>query len=379
MSMKKTLTLLLALVLCLTLSATALAAFEGYTPVAGDDEVPVNKHLVLDKDAPVPTVTFNFVLRAATDDELDDNITAGPMTPAAPTASSVTLSSTSGVYTSAADATGKTELASIDWTTKKVVHGTFELDFTGVNFTAPGIYRYVLAEVEGDLAAVTYDSSTKYVDVYVVNGTTEGTLVVDSYIIHDAEESDFTFNTDTTAGMTVTGKSEGFENELTTYDLTLQKVLTGNQANFTDTFEFTIVVTLPTGLTSTETYTIETVTETVAVTTDLTFNGASATAVVTLGHNAKIRISDLPKGTTVTITEADSTDLYSVSYVVDGNDSVKSSTTGEQTVNADMAVVFTNTLNGTIPTGVLLTIAPFAVLMVVGLIGVVVFLKKRKN
>lgn len=359
--------LVLALMFCLALTTSAMADFEGYTSINGD-ETEVPKYLVLDKNAPVPEMTFTFAIRSATEAECGDNVTPGPT---GATVGNVTLNSSSDTYTTAV--TGNSALADVDWTAQIVAHDTFTLDFSEVTFLKPGIYRYVLTETAGALDAVTYDNSTKYVDVYVVNGTTEGTLVVQGYIVHNEETGDFAYNTD--PGMTVTGKSEGFLNELETFDLTLEKKLAGNQANYDDTFAFTITVTLPTGMAS-ATYTIETVTPTVTGATTLT---ATGNATVTLGKDAKIGIKGLPKGAKVDISEVNG--LYTMSYTVNGTAGtvVDNNSITQHTVTADVDFVVTNTLNGTIPTGVLLTVAPFAVLMIVGLIGVVVFLKKRRD
>ena len=367
----KILSMAIALAMCLAMAVPAAADFGGYTPVAGGT-TSLNKYMVLDKDAPIPEMSFSFSLVPASGDDLDANVKAGLATA---TAAGVTLNSSSSKYTSGTEASSAPELAEVDWANDIVVYNSFNLDFTQVQFPAPGIYRYVLTEVQGSLGAMTYDDSRKYVDVYVINDTEEGSLKVQGYIVHDAEDSDFSYNTGSELGMAVTGKSEGFVNELETVDLTLSKVLTGNQANFSDTFQFTISVTLPDGA-SDVAYTIKKVVDTVSGDVTLTTESGSGTASVMLGHNAKIEIDGLPKGTKVTITETQN-GSYSASYVVGQEASVTANATGEITMNSNTDVVFTNTLEGIIPTGVLLTIAPFAGLMLVGLVGVLVMMKKK--
>ena len=49
-------------------------------------------------------------------------------------------------------------------------------------------------------------------------------------------------------------------------------------------------------------------------------------------------------------------------------------------VSEDVTAAFTNTRSGVIPTGVLLTVAPFAAIMAVGAVGIIVMVgKKRKR
>lgn len=45
----------------------------------------------------------------------------------------------------------------------------------------------------------------------------------------------------------------------------------------------------------------------------------------------------------------------------------------------DTNVTFTNTRGGVIPTGVIITVAPFAALMLVGIAGAAVILKKKSK
>ena len=51
-----------------------------------------------------------------------------------------------------------------------------------------------------------------------------------------------------------------------------------------------------------------------------------------------------------------------------------------ESASKDNTVAFTNTRNGVIPTGVLLTVAPFAAIMAIGAVGILVMVgKKRKR
>ena len=87
----------------------------------------------------------------------------------------------------------------------------------------------------------------------------------------------------------------------------------------------------------------------------------------------------LNSGAVCTVTE-DAED-YTATHVIDGGNSVTGNSSGALTLtNADRTVAFTNTREGIIPTGVLLTIAPFAIgLLLFGALAVFLIARKKRR
>ena len=228
----------------------------------------------------------------------------------------------------------------------------FSIDFTTVTYPAPGTYTYTLTETTpvAPFAFKAGETGTREIVVYVENQGDE--LVIASAFMHkNADDAQ---------------KSEGFENEYkyNTYDLTLTKTVTGNQAEPGAEFEFTIVLTdVADGeynMSNGETITVE--------------NGTGS-ATVTLKDGDELTIADLPEGYSYTITET--ANDYDTTIDNDGAAVEGKVATGEKKAK-DVTVAYTNDKTGEIPTGVLLTIAPFAALMLIGAAGVLfVTLKKR--
>ena len=115
----------------LTMTTTAITAFAAYTPVTGGTTT-FDKNLVVDADATVPNIRFAFTIEPGT--AVDGTATtyqilAGVGTP---TIGDVTFSSTSPVTENATPSGADT--------TKKYATEQATVDFTSVNFTAPGVY-----------------------------------------------------------------------------------------------------------------------------------------------------------------------------------------------------------------------------------------------
>ena len=121
------------------------------------------------------------------------------------------------------------------------VEKTLTVDLKNVEFTAAGIYRYVLTEQTFTETGVIPDSRTqRFIDVYVQKSdrTDEDTydpgiaIVRLNSAVPDAE------------GKTPESvKSTGFTNRYSTNDLGFSKSITGNQASVNKFFKFTVRLT----------------------------------------------------------------------------------------------------------------------------------------
>ncbi len=247
---------------------------------------------------------------------------------------------------------------------------TATVDFTGITFPTAGIYRYKITETASTNTDVAIDAApVRYLDVYVVN-TANGTKIEWYVLLKTAVTP--TKNTNGQWDYGTANKSEGFTNTYTTYTLNLQKIIAGNMANMTEKFEFTINFEGPAG--AKFKYGNETIT--------LGTDGKASLTIPELGHKATALIQGIPSTVSYTIAETVKTNAgYETAYTQTG---VEGSTNGVTTTKKVMGkqnneVVFTNTKINVSPTGVIMTIAPYALMVVLAGAFAVVFLTRRNR
>ena len=420
------LVMLLAFALLIGTTAISASAENTYTAATGGTTT-FSKYLIVDSDAHVPNVTFDFSIVPITTGKSATASTVAVYAPAAagvtgtPTISDPAFTSdttTTPTYDNVQTAdNGKLNLD----TGKKYAAKTVTVDFSGVTFPEPGIYRYVVTEAAAT-GAYSHDTQntggtalTRYLDVYVTDSNDgNGTLTVSSYVLH---KEDGTVNANATsgsgdvqtAGAAVADKSASYVNEYATKDLAFSKKVEGNQASRDKYFKYTVTIS---GLTEGDTYTVDlsnavasisanpnnaTTAITSAVTQPATLtvaaNATSITQDFYLQHGQSIKILGLPTTATYTVVEAE--EDYTKTAT---NDLVAVAAQGTQgdpdyvaakiyddnytgTMNTDKYVGYTNTRNGIIPTGVIMTIAPFAIgICVFG--AIIIFIicrRKRRN
>ncbi len=369
-------TTVLTLVMCMagTMSASAanVAATGGTTTF--------NKYLVMDENANVPNVTFTFSIVAG------DAVSASDGNPAIyagignPTVGSATFSASNTAYGTVQDGDSVT----LD-TNEKYAKQTVTVDFTGVTFSAPGIYRYIITETDSSASGITNDSTaTRTLDVYVrYQSGSESQLEVAGYVMY---KGTVTGNTDLNDSDT---KSTSYTNNYNTSNLTLTKNVTGNQGDRDKYFEFTVEITNAVAgtkynVTSEAGSNIAIVDGIGAYDSDagtLTATNGSVKFTCQLKHNQSIVIQGLTSATQYAITETSyAAEGYNTSYQLDDGQAVANNTISAQSMGtASHAVVFTNAKEGTVPTGVLLETAPYIILGVVVIAGFVVLFATRRR
>lgn len=248
------------------------------------------------------------------------------------------------------------------------------VDFSNVTFSHAGIYRYVITETDPTVAGLNCDgANTIYLDVYVTNA------------VGGCEISDYVMTTSVNAPNNTTGapvydaasKFTGDEDAYTTYTLTVTKNIEGTMADLTGTFSIDVDFT---NLSNGTKVTVDgTPTMTGALNHELSVNKS-------LGDNGTMRITGIPADAVYTVVENLSSNAgYSVTYTHD-DDTPKDAgySNGEYTtVNASQMgsanhdVVVINTKNAVSPTGVIMNVAPYALMVVIAAAGAFVFLRKR--
>ena len=344
-----------------------------YTPVTGES-TSFTSTINVSATANVPNVTFSYDVAAGAAQAASDGnlaIYAGN-----DGTTSVGLPSIANVTFSAADAK----------TTDTTVVKEATVDFSGVSFKEPGVYRYVVTEQGSAQGITSEEDKIKALDVYVTDNN--GVLEVSGYVMHNDENS-AAKKLDATARLD--DKDVDFEHSLATSDLTISKTVTGNQASHDEYFEFTVALS---GADEGAKYTVDlsaadATTSTNGINTEAHTNPAeivigadgSATATFWIQHGQSVVIQGIGNKTKYEITEANRD--YEVSEEVTGDeDAVKEGAkVTDAALTADTEVAYTNSKSGAVPTGLFMGVGGASVMLIgSGLaIGAMAKNKKKKD
>ena len=253
-------------------------------------------------------------------------------------------------------------------------------------FTKPGVYRYEVAETTpadtDKYDGIGYSTEKYWLDLYVEARTNsnEETYYVITYVEVIKQ------------GQTEAKSKVQFTNTYATNNLAVTKKIAGNQGDKTEKWDFTIIINGETGEKYATDYEI-------SATDDEDTNSplimeSGKTYTVSLGDNQTINIYGLSAGDTYTVTEtAANTDGYTTTVTDANGDTVnwdvKEDPNAEEpevlvgtvsgtTKNGDVAITYTNDKSVSTPTGVIMNIAPY-VLMVALAGGIAFFFLRRRN
>jgi len=410
---------LLASAMVFTCAVPAAASGSAaYTPVSGGT-VGFEKYLTMDEEANVPNYTFNFTIAAG---EAQDATATAPAVYAGNDADKVKGTPTIGTAAFTAGQETYTEVqayptdlgikveegredgvegADLLGEGEKYARSTVSVDFSGVTFNEPGIYRYVITESDATNPAVTNDSdATRVMDVYVVH--TDDGLSVSAYVLHDSEAADPVDSDEET-------KTDGYINEYTTVDVELKKTVSGNQASRDEYFKFTVVITGTAGnVIDVDLTGADATTGTNGVNTESHTNAAqltigedgTVTAEYWLQANQYVKFLGIEKDAAYAFNEdaaAMADEGYTVTAAAEGDtktgDALKDDGTREEgtaialsasdlkmadtALTADTTVTFNNDRTGIIPTGVMVTVLPGIAILLLGAAGIVLMLRKK--
>lgn len=384
---------IMAAVMMMSMGTPVMAAGTNYSStIEGTKTTTFDKYLVMDKEANVPNVTFTYAVTAGQAKTYDVDgrkfeILAGVDANQVRMAGVGTNAAANSIVYAQGDTTSQDTNALVknyDNATQKYAQKTATLDFSACQFTEPGIYRYVITE-SGTNQAVTNDADlTRIVDVYIEDASTdtEKKLSIAGYVLHSNADE---YGSDENG---IATKSQGFTNEYDTSDLTIRKEVSGNQASHDKYFEFTVNIM---GATAGTVYSVDltgadatsgsnaaTIAENTGKTNPTTLtvgDNGTVTAKFYLQHGQEIKIQGIAKDTRYQITE-NSEDYKSTAAGVTGYMDAVNGTVG----SADLKTSYLNTRAGVIPTGVVMTVAPFAAVTLLGGFGAIsIIMKKKKN
>lgn len=392
----------------------------------------LKKNLVIENDANIPDTSFTFAASAGDAVEASSTTLAvlAGVNPDKIKFGSETTADGNGTISYAAQVKSATPnddvtiTASYPDTEHYTATKSTTLDFSGCGFTEPGVYRYIITE-EGTNAGITNDTNTtRTIDVYVEDATTTTKeLKITGYVMYVGTQTTgpsnsstetpgtaFTAEDGTTSktpnGMEVTDatKSVGFQNTYSTHDLTFSKEVTGNQGSKDKYFKFTVNIS---GAVAGTVYAVD------LTNADSSSGSNAATltdnqnktnpASITVGtdgtisadfylqHGQSIVIKGIADGTAYTITETqedyaptanitgDTLNSSSVAIAMAISADGKTASVADDGLTADTNVAFTNNRNGVIPTGVLISIAPAAIIGLLVIGGIIFLVAKNKR
>lgn len=346
-------TMLLALV---GVAAPAWAEEGSTTPhlPVNDNKVTITSTLTMNKNAVEPNVEFGYSIAPAETSELTSTSNNMPVSAGVPGA--VTLPSSPVNFS----AQGLHSQDNADGNTKTIT-AQMSVNLNTSRFTAPGIYRYKITQQKPVLDGLEVTHEALFLDVYVEN---DGSGLV---------AKGCTLNTAAGSG----GKTSGFENKYVTHNLTIEKVVAGNQGDKNKDFDFTVTIKGTDG----EAYKYATVKD--GTTTPNENMAASGTAIsVSLKNGESVIVYGLSSEDKFTVTEADYHSIgYKTSYKIGDDTSwTDSNSIAEKAIGtSDTTVTFTNTKEATVPTDVIRTVVPYAAIVAFAAVMGVVFFRPRRN
>ncbi len=398
-NLKKIGALLLALVLVLSLSAAAFAdsdlagdgvdgskaATESSTKVTLYKELTVFNPSAATVNAPTISYTYEIAGAAGGSTITDadsisavtyDGVGAPTITP------TVTWAPSESVNASAAGAKN----------TKPI-----EVDFSGVAFPRAGVYRYKITETITDAAYTAAGvvngeiSNERWLDVYV-----KDTNIIYGYVLMDASPEAVTSTTAKTEGfVATTGEGAKTADQYHTFNLTISKAVVDDAYIKSTHHQFPFAVTFNnatvTGAVKPIVSTNGTATLTQADAAAIADFGATAP---TIADSGSVTYTGIPMGTAVSIVEQNNvagttyavttagadTNITTAELVASGSSTTGTIAVAAQTAGteADKTVAVTNTLALISPTGVVLRVAPY-ILMLAGGIVLLALSRKRKS
>lgn len=325
---------------------------ENCSPVTN---ITVNKTVKTDGHTYAPNTTFNFIVENGGTDTFEKNtvyagvpggLVAGTGAKFSPTKQGMNTVSSSYSAT-----------------------GTLKTDVS--KFTRAGIYHYLVKEAANSYEGVQIDTTVYDVYVYVYaneNGSLYvGDVAAIKLINGKKTKSDLKFE-----------NNYGADQNDSTHDIVIKKIITGNQAKKDDTFTVTVTVNGASG----EMYKVVLDEGKAGTRTESITSGTSKDFMVT--NDTTIHIYGLTASDTVTVVEKDNTLGYSASYsVVKKSDnsavSKKKINEGINVTNDGSKAEVTNTKNVTSPTGIVMNYGPYMLMVALAGFMVAFFLHKRNH
>ena len=377
---------------------------DGYyddTTDAGIDTFSFTKELEMPVDVDEPTVTFNFTL--SPDNPVRNEIASDEQQKSADVKAGL------GSATGTAAFNGNEEYTAVDYdndpqtpaTTQKA-SATVTIDVSSLigtdanKISEPGVYKYKLEESEtvNSTGANASDFTTSQLDrtVYLFVERIDERLVVTGVELYSDNIDGSTPNPDKTDSVLNYYMLKGNPDEPdpdnpptpVANDMTIEKVVDGTMGNKSEDFTFSFTVNSDT---TNKTFNYVVTTDGVPG-DEQTATASNPVTSIKLSDGDTIKITGLTGTDMVTVEETDNGEGYTTSYQVTNGQLVSNENKAENvslakdtdnTTPISTTITFTNTREAVSPTGLIMDIAPYALLVVVAAAGCFVFLRKRRE
>ena len=298
----------------------------------------------------------------------------------------------------------------------KSVKKPIEIEVDPSKFSQPGVYRYVIEETDpidldakGVVTATDTNANIRYLDVYIQRNNTTNAMEVYGYVLFKSTvDKTLDASDKNPATADLDEKTDGFTDDddtkddanvdtYTTYNLEVKKTITGAMGDTSHEFPFTINLT---GSVEGAKFTVDEIPTTVG-------NGGAIEVTKGLANNDTVKIVGVPQSVGATLAgtvkeENDTQDVYTPSIVTadtKGFYNQALSLTGSaekfengvtETVSFNLNnaksdaetelshITINNDLPAISPTGVVLRVAPYAIMLGAG-VALFIVLKLRKN
>ena len=281
---------------------------------------------------------------------------------------------------------------------KAEVSENAEIDFSAIEWRAPGVYRYLVKEERTNKSVaynaaytdLTDEESRRYIDVYVnAVSTSDGSIEyqIAGYVFLKAEKgTGGTVTYKKTTGYTDDGGNGGNGGSTSgtsvtiyeTYNLTVKKVIKGTMAKASDVFNFTVSADgtqeIPADMMTT------TNSDPSAVPS---YNGVKQEYTAGLKGGDSLTIKGLAKLANVTVVESEQ-DAKNYKTEITSTGSLEKDETARTAglhMDTDRDVTYTNTSSteNVTPTGIVRMVAPYLMIVVMALLLAVVFFRSKKT
>lgn len=351
----------------------------GFVTVSPDGKlegIKFNLNLILPKDVAIPDDTFTFTMAGAAADS--ETVTKG----------SVTMPVLSGTSTMT-DVTGTTQFDSDSTKADSTLNEQtvtlteqVDLSFASANFTftEPGVYKYTLTETSMSSDFETADMYYVYLFVERVGDSTDQFKVTGAELTSNGADGKYD---DSKKADTITNyyQVDPDTNLPTSYDVVIGNTIAGAMGNKGKTFTFKVQIT--SSIDAGKTY------RAVYVGTDtqdkdpveLTANQLEEG--ITLKDGQQLHIYGVSKGEGYSVTEVEANANGYVTTIDNNGTPIDQGSSGNAATgtvdNGAVTVTFTNTRNAIAPTGLVMNVAPYVLLVLVAAGAGYVFLRKREE
>lgn len=348
--LKKTLRRLGAMAMVMAMAVSVFAVNASAAGV-GESSLTIKKTVTADGNTYAPATTFNFEIAAARAGEYDGNVVYPGVTGGAYFArgdGQIAFSAADGIIDTDAGMT-KTTAISTDVSV----------------FEKPGVYHYTVKETNDGYEGIAYDEAIRDLYVYVTYGENNNLVVSNVVLTKDTTK---TIDKELVVEKTKTDEwvNDYGKNNNTIHSAKVIKAVTGNQGDKNKAFDFEVSVQGA----DNEKYKVvyaETATSTPVVTA---VDSGAEPITISIKDTGYIQIYGLSASDAYTIQEAD--------YSSDGYTTTDNVVVGK-TTSANVEYTVTNDKNADVPTGVIMTIAPYALMVVLAGAFAVVFLTRRNR